>query len=262
MSGFVYAIQHLTIIPLSNSRPFDEIELGRSSMFFPLVGLILAILIIAIDWLAGSIFPTSVRPAIMIVSLILLTGGIHLDGFMDTADGVLSGRSRERKLEIMRDSRVGAFGVLALFCLLLLKYSLLASFTGNAIYPPLIMMAVFGRGAMTLAIAKFPYAREEGLGNIYLKYTGNFEIFVAGLISFVIAIACSGAGGLLLLLIIVIFACLICNYFRKILGGLTGDTYGALNEILEVLLLLIYIPAIKFLPSIFLPSISKLGVFF
>ncbi len=257
MSGIVFAIQHLTIIPLRSGRPFDERQLGRSSMFFPLVGIILAILIIAVDWLTGILFPPPVRPAILIVCLIILTGGIHLDGFMDTADGVLSGRSREKKLEIMRDSRVGAFGVIALFSLLLLKYSLLASFIGKEIYPPLIMMTVLGRGAMTFAIGKFPYARADGLGSIYLKYTGNFEIFVAGLISFIVACICSGLGGLLIFLIMVISAWIICIYFKKILGGLTGDTYGALNEILEVLLLLIYISAIKLFPSIF-----KLGVFF
>jgi adenosylcobinamide-GDP ribazoletransferase len=257
LSGFVFAVQHLTIIPLKSGRPFDERKLGRSSMFFPLVGLILATLIIALDLLTGNLFPPSVRPAILIVSLIIFTGGIHLDGFMDTADGVLSGRSRERKLEIMRDSRVGAFGVIALFSLLLLKYSLIAGFIGKEIYPPLIMMIVLGRGAMTLAIGKFPYARAEGLGSVYLKYTGNFEVFVAGLISFIVAFACSGVGGLLIFLIMLIFTWIICSYFKKVLGGLTGDTYGALNEILEVLLLIIYISAIKLFPSIF-----KLGVFF
>lgn len=249
MSSFVFALQHLTRIHLCDVA-FDERNLGRSGMFFPLVGIILGAILVVVDRLAVLLFPPAAVAAAVVVGLVLLTGGIHLDGFMDTVDGVFSGRPRERKLEIMRDSRVGAFGALAVFCLLLFKFALLTGLAGTGRYMAFIMMAVFGRWAMTYAIARFPYARAEGMGTPHSRYTGSFELGVASLTA-VAAAAAGGPGGIIIFFVSAAAAHIFCVYIKNILGGLTGDTYGALNEILEVFVLALYIPLVKYAPSLF-----------
>lgn len=240
MRSFVFALQHLTRIHIGNVA-FDERQLGRSVMFFPLVGLILGGLLIAVDHLAGMLFPPMAASAAVLVGLVALTGGIHLDGFMDTMDGVFSGRPRERKLEIMKDSRVGAFGVLGVFCLLLFKFGLLTGLDGPGSYTALIMMTVFGRWSMTYAIARFPYARSEGMGKLHKLHTGSFELAVASVTALVIAVGAGKIGGLAIFAISAVFAHLLCSYLNRVLGGLTGDTYGFLNESTEVFALAVYI---------------------
>ncbi len=250
MYSFLFALQYLTRIP-SKSITFDERLFGRSSMFFPVVGLILGGFLMLIDWLTGAFYPDAVRSAVLVISMVLLTGGIHLDGFMDTVDGIFGGSTKEKKMEIMRDSRVGAFSVLAVFCLLLIKYSFLAGFQKGSGFTALIMMAVYGRWAMTYALSIFSYARDEGIGKLFSQYTGKSELIVASLFTASVALFCGGIGGLIVFFITVLFAHMFCSYIRSVLGGLTGDTYGALNELTEVFVLAVYLPLYKYLPVIF-----------
>ncbi|MFZ5642296.1 MAG: adenosylcobinamide-GDP ribazoletransferase [Bacillota bacterium] len=249
MNSFVFALQHLTRIHLFNPE-FDERSLGRSGMFFPLVGLILGAILSAVDFFSLFMFPPLASSAIVLVALVILTGGIHLDGFMDTVDGVFSGRSRERKLEIMKDSRVGAFGALGAFCLLILKFSFITGLEDGR-YTALILMAVAGRWAMTYAIARFPYVREEGLGKLYSLHTGKFELSVATLIALAVAAFIGGVGGILIFFSSFVFTHMFCAYLHRVLGGLTGDTYGAVNEVLEVVALGLYISLSRFFPFLF-----------
>ncbi|MFA7467427.1 MAG: adenosylcobinamide-GDP ribazoletransferase, partial [Desulfotomaculaceae bacterium] len=126
MKSFFFALQHLTRIRLYQGA-FDDRAFGRSPVFFPAVGLLLGLLL----WLAkvffDLVFPDPLVAALLVVTMAVLTGGIHLDGFMDTMDGVLSGRPREKKLEIMRDSRVGSHGVVAGIIIVLAKLTLLGA---------------------------------------------------------------------------------------------------------------------------------------
>jgi adenosylcobinamide-GDP ribazoletransferase len=220
-------------------------------MFFPLVGVILGSMIAALYYLAGFLLPPAAAAAAALVGLVLLTGGIHLDGLMDTLDGVYSGRSRQKKLEIMKDSRVGAFGAAGLFCLLLFKFSLFMGLSRTSALPALIMMTVNGRWAMTYALARFPYAREEGMGRLYVLHTGTFELVLASLTCLLAAAAAGGAGGLIILALTALSAHSLCAYFNRVLDGLTGDTYGALNEIIEVFVLLLYLLLNKHFPLLF-----------
>lgn len=250
MRSFVFALQHLTRIRIMDV-PFDERQLGRSGMYFPLVGLILGLLLILVDRLAWVMFPPMAAAAAVLVCLVVFTGGIHLDGFMDTVDGVFSGRPRERMLEIMKDSRVGAFGALGAFCLLLFKFGLLTGLSGPGDYGALILMTVSGRWAMTYAIARFPYARDEGMGRLYKLYTRSFELAAASGVALVIALAAGKLGGAVIFLLSALFAHLLCGYLNRVLGGLTGDTYGFLNELTEVFVLAIYLPVERYFPYLF-----------
>lgn len=250
-NSFAFALQHLTRFHLFNVA-FDERCFGRSGMFFPLVGLILGGLLIFVYWFADFFLPPGAAAAVTVVGLVIMTGGMHMDGFMDTMDGVYSGRSRSKKLEIMKDSRVGAFGVLGAVCLLLLKFSLFIGLAGVNYFSALLMMTVFSRWSMTFAIARFPYVREEGLGKLYKIHTGNIELAVASITAFVVALAVGSVGGILILVVIALTAYLLCKHWNSALGGLTGDTYGALNEILEVFVLILYLLLVGKAPFLFL----------
>ena len=239
--SFCYALQHLSRIQIYNGA-FDQHAFGRSSVFFPLVGLILGALLWVTYMGASLIFPPPVVAALLVLVLVMITGGIHLDGFMDTMDGVFSGRPREQKLEIMRDSRVGAFGALAMGCLLLLKFSLLLGLEHTWLPVAVMVAAVVSRWGMVYAIARFPYVRAQGLGRLYADHTGRLQLVVATVLAAALVLLIMGPPGLLLLLLGALSAHGLSVLLVRELGGLTGDTYGAINEILEVTVIMAVYP--------------------
>ncbi|MDD2442956.1 MAG: adenosylcobinamide-GDP ribazoletransferase [Desulfotomaculaceae bacterium] len=248
MKSLLFALHHLTRLPLPSLK-FDEISCGRSTAFFPFAGFILggilALFAIAIRW----VFPAPAQASLLVVGMVVLTGGIHLDGFMDSVDGLFSGRPRERKLEIMRDSRTGAFGVIGVTCLLLLKYSVFLGISGQNLIKTLLVVPALSRWGMSIAVVAFPYARPEGLGKIYALYTGNKELAWATVFAAVIAVVILGVPGIFLMFLAGAVTCLVGKAITKELGGLTGDTYGFINELLEVLLLLAVLSIIYIEPS-------------
>lgn len=245
MKSVLFALQHLTRLPLPRV-PFDEVSCGRAAAFFPLAGALIGAVMAAVVWTAGWYLPLQLQASLLIVIMVVLTGGIHLDGFMDSIDGLFSGRPRERKLEIMRDSRVGAFGVIGAICLLLFKFNLLAGFPNHVLISLLVAVPAISRWNMTMAIYVFPYARQEGLGVIYKKYCGVKELLLATVLAGAAAGTTLGLYGALLMAIGGIVTYLIGRKVSKELGGLTGDIYGFINELSEVLLLL---AAYIFLPK-------------
>lgn len=199
----------------------------------------------AVVWAAGWYLPVQLQASLLIVLMVILTGGIHLDGFMDSIDGLFSGRQREKKLEIMRDSRVGAFGVIGAICLLLFKFSLLVGIPAYMLIKLLVVVPAISRWNMTLTIFIFPYARQEGLGAIYKKYCGVRELLLATVLTGAAAGIVLGVYGALLMLMGGLSACLVGKRVSRELGGLTGDIYGLINELSEVLLLLAAYPLLS-----------------
>src|SRR5512137_1301144 len=155
------ALQFLTVAPLP-ARLFTPLEMGRAVGYFPMVGALLGCVLALLDRGLNAVWPASVASALVLAAWVGLTGALHLDGFLDTCDGLLGGHSPEERLRIMRDERVGAFAVTGGVLLLLVKYAALAALPGRA--PALILAPTLGRWGMALAIAAFPYARPEGLG--------------------------------------------------------------------------------------------------
>jgi len=244
LKTFLFAFYQLTKLPLPVLR-FDEKACGRSTIFFPAVGLVLGLLLVALWWAAGLIFPVFVQASLLIAGMFYLTGGIHLDGFMDTVDGILSGKQRERKLEIMRDSRVGALGVAGFFCLYILKFALLCEMPGHLMIKVLPVVFALSRWGMAVAVAAFPYAREEGLGKVYSVYTGAREALGASIIAAAAAGVVMGMAGICLMVLSGVVTVLAGKKLSRELGGLTGDTYGFINEFMEVLLLAAVFPLLK-----------------
>lgn len=239
MRSFLTALQFLTRIHIVQQEHLTLEDFGRSVRCFPLVGLVLGVL----SFLVGLCFvnfvgPSYVTAAVLVLLPILLTGGIHCDGFMDAADGLFSGRERARMLEIMKDSRVGSFGAVAFGCSLLLDFALVLDL-GQA--PMILLIAVFlapviGRAAMVLAVACFPYARPEGLGKMFHDLAGRGAALSAIIVAAAVA-APWGAGALLVLMCALGGAWMFDRWAAGKLGGLTGDVYGATEKLTETLVL-------------------------
>ena len=249
MKSFMLALQFISRIHIFNVS-FDEAAFGKATRFFPIVGLILGAITAVVYRICIPIFPEEVTAGLTVLTMVVLTGGIHLDGFMDSMDGLFSGRDRERKLEIMKDSRIGAFGAVGLVSLFLVKYTVILSLPSEFLYPLLILAPVVSRWAMVICIKFFPYLRKQGLGKLYSQYTGWNEFIIASVLVTGITVLLAGLPGLVLLVICGLFAWFMCRRVSRQLGGLTGDIYGAVNEITEVLVLLFSYPVLKYLPHI------------
>ncbi len=236
--GFWIALQFLTILPTPLRREVDAEGFGQSLTYFPLVGLMLGVILLGLDYGLTLILPSSVVNALLIIALVILTGAHHLDGFIDTWDGVIAGKSKEARLAIMADSQVGAFGIVAAFLLLLLKY---VSLSAVPILPALLLMTTLSRWTMVSVIFAFPYAKSSGMGLAFKQGAKWQRLTISTVIALVITVIILKLWGLVLIaaLWLIIFG--IASYFCSRLGGLTGDNYGAINEMAEVLVLLLTI---------------------
>jgi len=237
--GFWAALEFLTLFPTPRRREITANYVGQSLTYFPLVGLILGVILVGLNYGLTLLLPTSVVNALLIIALVILTGAHHLDGLVDTCDGVIAGKSKEERLAIMSDSRVGVFGIAAAVLLLLLKYVSLSSAT---ILPALLLMPTLSRWIMVSAIFTFPYAKSSGMGLAFKQGANWQRLTIATVIALVVAVLVLKLWGLVLMTALWLITFGIASFFRSRLGGLTGDNYGALNELAEVLVLLLIIP--------------------
>ncbi|HQX17654.1 MAG TPA: adenosylcobinamide-GDP ribazoletransferase [Anaerolineales bacterium] len=239
MSSLLAAFQFLTIFPTLIKRMFTSQEMGRAVAWFPLVGVALGFLLYGVNTLAQLIFPASVSAALTVFAWIIFTRAFHLDGFMDTCDGLFGGFTPERRLEIMKDSRMGAFGTIGGALVLLTEYTALHSSVN--LLSALLLATTLGRWASPLVIYFFPYAREEGLGIEMKRNVRLQEVLVATLIAGVTSwFAAGGWLGLVLMLGAAIIAFIVAWYAMRLLHGLTGDIYGTVTTTVEMFILLIF----------------------
>jgi adenosylcobinamide-GDP ribazoletransferase len=238
MTSIIAAFQFLTIFPTLIKRMFTSQEMGRAVGWFPLVGVTLGASLYGVNYFARIIFPASVSAALTIFAWVFFTRAFHLDGFMDTCDGLFGGFTPERRLEIMKDSRMGAFGVAGGVLVLLTEYAALAS--SSAPLPALVISTTLGRWASPLVIYAFPYAREGGLGIEMKRNVGLQQLILATAIALIVSWSVYGTTGLWLMLFAALAAFLLALYIMRLIPGLTGDSYGAITTIIEVLVLLFF----------------------
>lgn len=242
MRGFFIALTFLTRIPLPPpKREVTAEEFTNSYRYYPFVGLVIGFLLYLLAKSLAYFFPSLVMGALLLSAELILTGGLHLDGFMDSMDGLLSARSPERILEIMKDSRVGAHASMALFGLLLLKFSLLASLT-----PPklaiLMVMPMLSRWVFQIGVIGFPYARSQGLGKGVHEATRWGPFLLTGVIVCGLSFLLASWAGVIAFGVTILFTTLLALRISALLGGLTGDLYGALIELSEIVCLLAAFP--------------------
>lgn len=231
MKPLLIAFQFLTIIPIKVQDP-QEKDFGRSLFYFPLTGCLIGVLL---GGFAAALYflPPMTAAAILTAASVGLTGGIHLDGFADTWDGLYGGKNKDRSLEIMRDSRIGVMGAAGVFLLLLLKFSVFVSFPSHELWKILIVSAAFSRWAQSFACAFFKYARDEGKALHFIYHARRADI-VLGLI-FVSALSFYfwKFRGVLFIFISFLPVFFFMKWIERRIGGMTGDTIGAVNEVAE-----------------------------
>lgn len=233
--GFFLALQFLTTIALPFKLKSNQKKLSAATLYFPLIGLLLGLILAAANNFLNflSIGPLAAS-VILVTLLIILTGGLHLDGLADTFDALFSRKSSPEMLEVMRDSHIGTMGMLSLVCVILLKISLLYSLPAPAVNLALISMCLLSRYAIVAAIFLFPYAREQGKAKIFFSGI-NWQIFaLASLVSLAYVLAFLKLKGLIIFILVFLFVLFVGKLISKKINGLTGDTLGALNELAEV----------------------------
>lgn len=240
------AVSFLTRLPVGGQGEVSARQLGRSMGWFPLVGLLLGVLLMASDWLFAQVLPPLVGNALLLALLVLATGALHLDGWADLCDGVGGGRDRTAMLHIMQDSRIGVFGATGLVLLLLVKYAALVSLP-NPLRPAALLLApVAGRWAAVLLTVTLPYLRgPEGTAAPFAGHAGRRELLLASLILLAVAASVLHGPGVLLAGLLVLAALAFAGWARHRLGGVTGDVLGAAVELLELLTLLLVLMVVR-----------------
>ncbi len=242
--SFFAALQFLTVIPVPWWHKDSPEELGRSIVYFPVVGLIIGFILAGSHWLFGLFLPFPLVNALLLVVLVIITGALHLDGFVDTCDGAGSRGTTEDRWKVMHDSRVGAFGIIGVVLLLLVKYVALSSTPGYLTVMVLVFMPVVSRWVMVYVIFAFPYARPSGLGKVFKQAARWPRFTIATLLVFIVAVVLIPLVHLAAMVIVIgvwIISTLVAFYIKNKFSGFTGDTYGAINEIAEVSTLLLII---------------------
>jgi adenosylcobinamide-GDP ribazoletransferase len=235
MKHLISAFQFLTIIPLGKPQ---ELDASKTTPCFPIVGLGIGLIIMLADHLFLKLWPVGIASLLDILLLAILSGGLHLDGLGDTADGLFSHKSPERALAIMRDSRIGAMGLLAIVFVLAIKWaSLQAVAYHRAIY--LLTIPAYSRGAMMFGIKFLSYGRPEGgVGTDFFSRKPPLVALTSILLPALISLWL-GYPALRLNALFVLLTALILLYFKRRLGCITGDMLGAMAEVEEACLFLI-----------------------
>jgi adenosylcobinamide-GDP ribazoletransferase len=229
------ALRFLTILPLGRGAELTAKRMAASMAWFPAVGLLLGGMVWGIDKALYYFMPGGVTDAIVITALALVTGGLHLDGLADTCDGLYGGRGdRVRTLEIMKDSHVGAMGVIGLVAVLLLKYGALDGLYGDARGYALLLAPMHARWAQVIMAYRVVYVRKEkSLAQPFVDHLSAGHILFATLFTLGASFGIAGLGGIVMAGMVAVFALAARLYFRIKLGGITGDVIGAVSESAE-----------------------------
>ncbi len=249
IKNFINAVHFLTIVTVKRDHEAEEGSLARSMIYFPLIGFLLGLILVYADKAMELVaLPQTVANALLVAISVFLTRALHIDGLADTFDGLMGGRDHGSRLSIMKDSRLGTAGALSIFFILTLKYVCLNNLIESDKTAALLTAPMLARWSQTLMVFKARYGREEGMGKAFVGHLRASSltaasVFAIALSSFVVVrmdmlsaiFAVSLVGG-------VVATTLLGRWYliRKI-GGITGDTVGAMSEMCEVLVLLLFV---------------------
>jgi adenosylcobinamide-GDP ribazoletransferase len=241
MRQLFLAVRFLTVLPAGREKDsVSDGDLIASTYYYPVVGVLIGLLLYYFRGWSLQAWPALLSSALTVTAWLLLTAGLHMDGLMDTFDGLGVRGDRARRLSVMRDSRVGAFGVQSAVVLLLLKTAAVAALAGGAAGYALILAPVAGRTAMVALMASCSYARaESGLGKSFVEGTGLTHLLVTAALFLAVLFLTAGTAVFVLLAYQVAVFLLLRAFFLKNFGGVTGDILGAHCELQELSLLLV-----------------------
>ncbi len=238
MKPLLCAFSTLTLLPISPRIQYEEKNLAASIIYYPLVGFVLGTMLLIPGYLLQSRLTPLPLAALLLFFGVILTGGLHLDGLADLADGLGAGGPPERILAAMKDSHVGAFGVIALVLVLLLKASLFFDIIDKGRWQIFLLAGLLSRWAMAFAAFLGKYPRETGTGRAFIGKIRRGQIIVATAFALLCSTLILRGTGLAAMVLAALTTGFFVFYLRKRIGGITGDGLGALNEKVEVLVML------------------------
>jgi adenosylcobinamide-GDP ribazoletransferase len=231
VNAFFAALQFLTLFPRPGWMQHSTDETGRSAIFFPVVGLLLGLVLVLVNFLLLPFASAGLLSVILVILLAFLTRGLHLDGVGDTFDGLGAGGDRDHILSIMDDSHIGVFGLVAIVSVLFLKIHSLESMDVDR-WRALLVSPILGRWAMVL-LAYRSKAAQVGLGSNLVDHLQTKHFLMATVLALLLVAPIFRWNGIFMMAWVGIFAMASKSYFHRRLGGVTGDTFGAVGELSE-----------------------------
>lgn len=230
MKRLILLTQFLTRIPIPMNVSATDEDFNKAIVYFPVVGAIIGVLLYGLATLSNMFLDAFSTAVLIVIFEALITGGLHLDGLADSFDGLYSYRNKERILEIMKDSRIGANGVLALIGIFLLKIVFIAA--ALPLYGPVsvFLMPVFTRAMIVYASLRSKYARPSGMGNYFIGRVSGYQWAFVMIFSVSLSLICLPIAAPVFI-VLMVFGEWYCWHCKKIIDGMTGDTLGALNEL-------------------------------
>ena len=239
MKVFILMLQFLTRIPIHAALNVDQDDFAKGVVYFPIIGLITGGAGALVFYLAYGIFGAFVAALLSVFTNIAITGALHYDGLADSCDGLFSSRGKDRMLEIMRDSRIGAMGVIAVVFDILLKFAALISIPPKAAILAAFLAPVAAKSVVIVLMQFSRYARAEGgMGSLFISSKTYTRTFIGAALGMAIVIAILSYKGLLLLIPCFIAGFGVRSHAYSKIGGMTGDIFGAANEVCEIVFML------------------------
>ena len=242
MKSFILNLQFLTRIPIGDNIQYDQEEISKGTFWFPLIGLIVGLLCFGVYYIASQLFFGFFPVLCCIVANVVITGALHIDGLADTCDGIFSTRSKDRMLEIMKDSRIGTNGVIAIAFDLLFRITLISQMSIKQAALSIILAPVISRTMLVGLIYFSKYARANGgMGSIFMNKKYKINTYIGVGIGLAISIIAMGKYGLYVFMICIIMNIFYKTYIDGKIGGMTGDTLGAANELTEIVFFIVIV---------------------
>jgi adenosylcobinamide-GDP ribazoletransferase len=238
LAGYVtrllLATSFLTIMPLGPRNAASEDDLAGSFGLFPLVGFIIGAALALEDFMLATLFGIAIRSCLIVMTLVIVTGGLHLDALADTADALGAGTDRERALRILRDSSVGVFGMIAVLFWLGLQWTALATLQGRTRTAAIYLAPGLGRWAMVAVAAGIDYLRAAGAGSFLKPQWSRFNLRIASAVAIIALIPVFSSHARAAAAAAIVVALAARWFYRRWLGGVTGDLIGAAGAIAEL----------------------------
>lgn len=249
IKNFITALQFLTVLTVRKNHTIEEGDLAKSVPYFPLVGFLIGFILVNADKVFSLLaLPHTVATFMVVILSVLITRAIHIDGFADTCDGLMGGRDRVSRLAIMRDSRLGTAGAIGIVFVLFMKYLCLNNLFESDRIIALLIAPLAARWSQTLMVYNTNYGREQGMGSAFVGHLRSSGLAAAsaaavGLSAFVLVRLDARSVMLFFLLVVgvLLLTLLGRRYLVRKLGGVTGDAIGAINEVNEVFVLLMFV---------------------
>lgn len=240
MKTFILALQFMTRIPIDISLDIKREDFRKIVRFFPIIGLIIGLFEVSVYLACFKIFSENIAAFFTVLSHLFITGGMHIDGLSDTVDGIFSGKSKDRILEIMKDSRVGTFGSLAIIFLILGKIIFISDIPHYLRITAIVLAPIISRTMNIFLMYNRKYARQqEGMGDMFIGAIDKTDFNITLFLGIIISIIIGRLKGIIFFILCFLFTLWFRSYIENKIQGLTGDILGASDELNEILIYII-----------------------